>query len=137
MTNLELVKNRLKETNASLVVMYENGKLKEYYNPRVIDIVTILKKNKSALRNAVVADKVIGKTAGSLLSFGGVKEIYAETISKIAIPVLEEHKIKYKYNKLVEYIKNNDKTGMCPMERMFKDEKDLNKIFSYFANKEN
>ena len=133
MSNLEIVKKRLEETKASLVVMFENGEIKEYYNPRVIDIVNILKGDKNALNNAIVADKVIGKTAASLLACGKVKEIYAETLSKIAIPVLESSKIKYNYNKLVDYIQNNDKTGMCPMEYKFKDERDLDKIFNFFV----
>lgn len=133
MTNLEIVKERLYKKQASLVVMFENGTIKEFYNPRVKDIVSILRENKDALKGAIVADKVIGKVAGSLLTVAGVKEIYANTISKFAIPVLEKNKIEYEYKNKVEYIINNDKTGMCPMESKFKDEIDLIKIYNYFV----
>lgn len=133
MTNLETVKERLYEKQASLVVMFENGEIKEYYNPRVQDIVSILKESKDALKGATIADKVIGKVAGSLLIVAGVKEIYAGTISKFAIPVLDANNIKYEYKNLTEYIINNDKTGMCPMENKFKDETDLNVIYKYFV----
>jgi len=133
MTNLEVVKTRLYEKQASLVVMFENGKIEEYYNPRVQDIVSILKENKDALKGAIIADKVIGKVAASLFIVAGVKEIYANTISKIAIPVLEANNIKYSYKNKAEYIINNDKTGMCPMENKFKDETDLKKIYNYFV----
>ena len=85
MTNLESVKNRLHETNASLVVGYANGEMKEYYSKRVIDIKNILKEDKNALKDAVIADKVIGKVAGTLLSVAGVKEIYTDVMSKYAI----------------------------------------------------
>lgn len=136
MTNLEKVKQRLYETNASLVVMFSNGEIKEYYNKRVIDIVAILKENNEALKDAIIADKVIGKTAGSLLAVGGVKEIYATTISEFVIPVLEENNIKYEYKNKVPYIINNDKTGMCPMENKFKNEKDLMVIYKFFMEKE-
>lgn len=132
MNNLEIVKTRLYEKNASLVVMFESGEIKEYYSPRVRDIVSILKENEDALKGACVADKVIGKVAATLLAIAGVKEIYANTISEFAIPVLEENNIKYEYKNRVEYIINNDKTGMCPMENKFKDEKDLKIIYSYF-----
>lgn len=133
MTNLDIVKQRLYDKQASLVVMFKDGTIKEYYNPRVKDIVSILRENKEALKGASVADKIIGKVAGSLLTLAGVKEIYANTISKFAIPVLEENNVKYDYKNKVEYIINNDKTGMCPMENKFKDEVDLRKIYDYFV----
>lgn len=129
MTDLEFVKNRLYETNASLVVLYQDGICKEYFNKRIIDIKSILNENKNALRNAVIADKVIGKLPASLLSFAEVKEIYADTISEYAIPVLEKYNVKYEYKTKTEYIQNNDKTGMCPMENKYKDEMDIEKIF--------
>lgn len=134
MTSIETVKEKLYEDNASLVVLFKNGDLKKYYHRRVEDIVAILKEDKTAMQDAVIADKVIGKVAGSLLSVAGVSKIYADVISKFAIPVLEENGIEYEYNKMVDYIINNDKTGMCPMENRFKNEKDLNVIYNYFVN---
>ncbi len=136
MTNLEKVKSILYEKQASLVVMFSDGKIKEYYNRRVKDIVSILKENKNALKGAIIADKVIGKTAASILTVAGVKEIYANTISEIAIPVLEENDIKYQYKNRVEYIINNEGTGMCPMENKFKDETELRNIYNYFVKQE-
>ena len=118
MTNIEIVKERLYSNNASLVVLYKDGTCKEYYNRRVEDIVSILKLNKDSLIGATIADKVIGKVAGSILTIAGVKEIYADTISEIAIPVLEENNVKYEYNNKVEFIQNNDKTGMCHFENI-------------------
>lgn len=129
MTNLENVKQKLYEKNASLVVLYKNGECKEYYQNRINDIKDILKEDKLALKDAIIADKVIGKVAGSILTVAGVKEIYADVISKYAIPVLEENHIKYEYKTLTEYVINNSKTGMCPMENKYKDEKDIYKIY--------
>jgi len=132
MKKIEIVKQRLHETNASLVVMFGNGEIKEFYNKRVHDIVSLLKENKDSLKGAVVADKVIGKVAASLLTVAGVKEIYANTISEFAISVLEQNDIKYEYKNRAEYIINNDKTGMCPMENKFKEENDVNVIYNWF-----
>lgn len=132
---MEEIKKRLFEKNASLVVMFADGRIQEYYNRRVEDIVSIIKEDKNALEGAIVVDKIIGKVAGSLLTVAGVKEIYAITISEFAISVLEENNIKYEYENKVEYIINNDKTGMCPMENKFKDEKDLMNIYNYFINR--
>lgn len=130
MNNLEVVKDILYKTNASLVVLYNDGVCKEYYNKRIIDIKAILLENKEALKGAYVADKVIGKLAASLLTYAGVKEIYADTISSYAIPVLEANNIVYEYKNKTDYIQNNEKTGMCPMENKYKDEVDIEKIFN-------
>lgn len=130
MTNLEKVKSILLEKNASLVVCYKNGDIKEYYQDRIKDIKAILMQDKNLLKDAIIADKVIGKVAASILTVAGVKEIYADVISKFAIPVLEENNIKYEYNKKVEYIKNKDNTGMCPMENKYKDQTDINLIYN-------
>ena len=133
MTNIDIVKEKLYDSNASLVVLYQNGTCKEYYNRRIEDIVAILLENKDALKGAIIADKVIGKVAGSVLAVAGIKELYADIISELAIPVLDKNGIKYEYNNKVDFIQNNDKTGMCPMENKFKDENDLNVIYNFFV----
>ena len=129
MTKLEEIKEILHQKNASLVVCYANGEIREYYQDRMKDIKNILQENPEALKVAIIADKVIGKVASSILTVAGVKEIYADVMSKYAIPVLEENHVKYEYENLVDYIRNNDKTGMCPMENKFKDEKEINIIY--------
>lgn len=130
MTNLEIVKERLYDKKASLVVLYQNGEIKEYYQNRIKDIKDILKNDETALKGAVIADKVIGKVASSILTIAGVKEIYADVMSKYAIPVLEENNIKYDYKNLTDYVQNNSKTGMCPMENKYKDVKDINIVYN-------
>lgn len=129
MTKLEEIKEILDIKDASLVVAYKNGDIKEYYNKRIIDLVSILKEDKDALKESIIADKVIGKVAASIMAVAGVKAIYADTLSKIAIPILEKSNIQYSYGVLVDYIKNNDQTGMCPMENKYQNEVDINKIY--------
>ena len=130
MTKLEEIKDILHQKKASLVVYYANGEIKEYYQDRIKDIKEILKQDKDSLNGAIIADKVIGKVAASILTVAGVKEIYASVISRFAIPVLEENNIRYEYDNKVEYIKNKDNTGMCLMENKYKDEKDINVVYN-------
>ncbi len=75
MTKLKMVKEKLYETKASLVVLYKNGEIKEYYQNRIKDIKEILQKDKLALKDAIIADKVIGKVAASILTVAGVEAI--------------------------------------------------------------
>lgn len=135
MTKLEELKEILHEKNASLVVCYENGEIKEYYQNRINDIKDILHQDKNALKGAIIADKVIGKVASSVLTVAGVKEIYADVMSKYAIPVLKANNIKFEYREKVDFIINNDKTGMCPMENRFKDEQDIHIVYNEMINK--
>ena len=129
MSKLNELKEILYSKNASLVVGYSNGEIKEYYQDRVNDIKNILQNDENALKDASIADKVIGKLAASLLVVAGVKEIYTDVISEYAIPILEENKITYEFKTKVPYIINKDKTGMCPMENKYKDENDIRKIY--------
>lgn len=129
MSNLEKVKNILLEKNASLVVYYKNGDIKEYYQDRIKNIKEILMQDETALKDAIIADKVIGKVAASILTVAGVKEIYADLISELAIPILEKNNIIFSFGKKVAFIKNKDNTGMCPMENKYKDEKDIKIIY--------
>ena len=135
MSNLDKIKEILHDKKAALVVCYSNGEIREYYQNRVKDIKEILKENNKALENAIVADKVIGKVAAALLTVAGVKEIYTDVISELAIPVLEDNQVKYEFKEKVEYIKNNDNTGMCPMENKYKDEQDIKKIYKEMLEK--
>lgn len=135
MTKLEEVKTILEQKDASLVVCYASGEIKAYYQDRIKDIKAILQKDSNALKGAIVADKVIGKVAASIMAVAGVKELYAKTLSKIAISVLKNAKIQYSYENLVDYIQNNDKTGMCPMENKYKDEAEIEKIYQQMLEK--
>lgn len=129
MVEIEELKNILIQKKASLVVAYADGEIKEYYQDRIKDLISILKQNENALKGSKIADKVVGKVAASIMAVAGIEELYADTISKLAIPVLENAKIKYCCNNVVEYIKNNDKTGMCPMEEKYQQETDISKIY--------
>lgn len=65
---------------------------------------------------ASAADRVCGRAAAFLYAKLGVKRLYSGTLSKPAAAVLEKYGIEYSYTELVDYIKNRDGSGMCPME---------------------
>ena len=62
------------------------------------------------------ADKVIGKATAFLYCLLGVKEVYAQVISRSALQVLEDHGIAAGYDILTDAIFNHRKDGFCPME---------------------
>lgn len=52
MTKLEELKEILYSKNASLVVGYSNGEIKEYYQDRIKDIKEILQNDENALKRS-------------------------------------------------------------------------------------
>lgn len=75
-----------------------------------------LRENPDFFKDAIVYDKVIGKSAAFLLIKGQIKSLHALIISQHALTLLNQHHIDVTYEKLVPYIINNTNTGMCPME---------------------
>ncbi len=75
-----------------------------------------LREDPDFFKDAIVFDRVIGKSAAFLLIKGQIRSIHALIISQHALTLLNQHHIEVTYDKLVPYIINNTNTGMCPME---------------------
>lgn len=63
------------------------------------------------------ADKIVGKAAAMLYVLLGVKEVYAEFMSKAAEEILAKYKIACECDELTENIINRNGDGICPMEQ--------------------
>ncbi len=90
---------------------------------------------KKGLKNAIAVDKVIGKAAALLMVYGKVKQVHTNIIAKDAIPVFEKYKVEYSYNEVVDYIQNNKKDGLCPMEQKVLNVNTPKKAYKIFAKK--
>lgn len=62
------------------------------------------------------ADKVVGKATAFLYCLLGAKAVYADVMSDAAMEVLTQNGIDASCGKQVDYIRNRQNTGMCPME---------------------
>lgn len=113
---LESAKEQLHKDNLSIVIVGEND---VYTSTKhgIAPLLDILDSENEVIKNSFIADKVVGKAVALLMVKGNVKEVYADVISSHALDVFEKYKVKAYYDKLVEYIINRDKTGMCPMEK--------------------
>ena len=68
------------------------------------------------LSGAGAADKVVGKAAAMLYCLLEIRAVYAGVLSQPALEVLQSHGIETTFGRLVPFIENRDKTGLCPME---------------------
>ena len=105
----------LRREKCSLVVN-NHGIVTTYFKPGVRDLEYLLDHDPEMLHGATIADKVIGKAAAAMVVVGGVKELYAEVLSKKAIPFLEEAGIAYTYGTLVDTIK--EEGDRCQLEKI-------------------
>lgn len=105
----------LRREKCSLVVK-NHGIVTTYSKPGVRDLEHLLDHDPEMLDGATIADKVIGKAAAAMVVVGGVKVLYAEVMSKRAIPFLEEAGIAYSYGTLVDTIK--EEGDRCQLEKI-------------------
>lgn len=107
----------LHETGCSLVVE-KDGAVHLYYQKGVRDMEELLDNQPQLLRDASIADKVIGKAAAGMAIVGGVSELYADVLSQKAVPLLDEAGVSYSYGMLVEQIVYPDGQQRCPLEQI-------------------
>ena len=114
--------------NCSLVVKSTNGEITTYYKKGVRDLIYLLDNDAERLRGARIADKVIGKAAAGLMVRGGVVEVYADVMSQLALPLLQEAGISYSFGQLVEHIVIPEGDSRCPLEQIVADAQNASEI---------
>lgn len=93
-----------------------------YFEGRgITDLHGIYNSNPGLLRGSTAADKIVGKGAAALMIAGGVDKLYAGTISKGAIALLNDSAVEADYEKVTDHIINRAGDGWCPVERLCRD----------------
>lgn len=108
----------LHDTACSLVVQAPSGQVTTYGKKGVRDLVWLLDNERQRLCGARLADKVIGKAAAGLIVQGGVKQVYADVMSRLALPLLDEAGITHSCRELVEHIVIPEGDNRCPLEQI-------------------
>lgn len=89
-----------------------------FHQRGVKDLYEILISRPELLHNSFIADKVVGKGAAALMILGGIEALFADTISKSALELLEKYDIEVEYGQKVPHIINRAGTGVCPVEML-------------------
>ena len=116
--NIEYLKNILLKENHTIVIYKSDASVVVSDDRGVAPLMKLLNEDKEQLRDSMIADKVIGKSAALLMVYGKVKEVFTPTISVPAIEVFKNHNVKITYDKIVERIINRKGDGLCPMETL-------------------
>ena len=127
--DLEIAKLRLIEKNLSLVIV-NNGKVVfETKKQGVNGFLQAIETLNQDLIEASVADKIVGVAAALLFVYSGVSSVFALTISKGGLKVLEDNNIVCLFEKKVSNILNRIKTDVCPFEKLAMDSKSSDEAY--------
>lgn len=111
-------------------VVRNRGEVRQLYNRGIKDLHTIYTTERSLLSGADIADKVVGRAAAALMILGGVRRVYTDVISQLALDLLSKSSIEVSYNEVVPHIINRSQTDLCPMERATREIDSLEDIFT-------
>lgn len=118
-TDLQHAKTLLSENNYTCVLC-KNEQVYTSTERGVKPLVELVDGNEN-LNGFSAADKIVGKAAAFLYVILGVKEVYAEVLSRAGAEVFAKYKIACEYGKLTEQIINRNGDGICPMEETMRD----------------
>lgn len=98
-----------------------DGEVHLYDGRGVKDLHRLLTTEPQRLRQALLADKVVGKGAAALMILGQVKAVYADMVSTAALLLLRENDIQVSYGREVGHILNRSQDEICPVEQLCDD----------------
>lgn len=124
---MEEIKKILHEEKCSCVIKNKT-EIRKFFRRGVIDIYELYRSEPVFLKDAIVADKIVGKGAAAIFSKGGINKIFTDVISEKALALFNENNVVVEYNVLVPNIINRNNTGICPLENLCGNESDSDKL---------
>ncbi|NMA03325.1 MAG: DUF1893 domain-containing protein [Clostridiales bacterium] len=134
MSDQILARDKLLKERYSCVLVKNGDVIMTSYGKGIKPIFSKIGENKNLLRNASMADKVVGKALALLSIFSEIRSVYGHIMSINAKIVLENNGINVEYNELVPYIINMDRTDQCPMERLVEGIEDPEEAYRMISN---
>jgi hypothetical protein len=117
MNDLVIATNQLYRKELTLVIVKNAGVVFETASHRISGLLGAIEQLGDGLEGASVADRVVGKAIALLCVYAGIREVYAEVLSRKAKTVFEENGIPCEWRRLVDNILGSNGTGVCPFEK--------------------
>ena len=135
MTIMELKKIQ-EGQNLSLAAWLKDNTLYTSAEKGIKPVLSMELNDKYYFEDATIVDRIVGKAAAMLFARSKASYIHAGVLSSSAKKVLDDNKISYTYDTMVDFIKNRSNTGMCPMEETVLNEKDPEKAYMLLLEKQ-
>lgn len=128
--DLKLAKLRLTERDLTLVIVKEGKVIFETKSQGISGFLQAIEKIGSRLVASSVADKIVGAAAAMLCVYLDASSVFAVTISEEGTRVLEDNKVIYQFENQIPNILNQDKTDICPFEKLAIDSRDPEEAYT-------
>jgi hypothetical protein len=117
MKNLEIAKKHLYDKQLTLVIVKKGKVLFQTDSHRISGFIRAIDDFSVKLNGASVADRVGGEALALLCVYAGIREVYAEVLSRKAKGVFEENNVGVNWKEIVDNILDLDRIDVCPFER--------------------
>jgi hypothetical protein len=117
MQDLETARQMLYAKELTLVIVKNGQVLFQTDSHRISGFIHAIDTLGRQLNGASVADRVAGKALGLLCVYAGVREVFAEVMSKKVEALFQENHIAYESRQLVNIVLDLNKIGVCPFEK--------------------
>jgi hypothetical protein len=117
MNDLDKSKNRLYGEDSSLVIVKNGEILFETGSHGISGFLYAIEQLGARLAGASIADRVAGKAIALLCVYAGIRQVYAEVMSKNAKVIFEKSGIFYEWKELVNNILDLNRNRICPFEK--------------------
>ncbi len=100
----------------SCVIATQVGDVQHFSMRGIADLYRLRSEDPKSLCGALIADKVVGKGAASIMVSCGVKRLFAHVISDGAYELLTKNGVEVEFGVRVPHIINREGSGWCPVE---------------------
>ena len=115
MQTLEYAKQQLQTKHNTLTVLKRDASF-ETQEDSFHTILGKLREDKDFFSGSVAASRLVGRASALLLLYGGVREVYAETVSIPAVECFRSHRVKIAYDHLIDRISPKDNALLASYE---------------------
>lgn len=128
MKDIDMAVDFLEKENLTLAIVKDGKLIFSSKDKGIKPLYIAATEKKEELEGSSVADRITGRAAAMLCAHGEIKQLKTGLISDNAVNVLKETNILYEYDEKTTYIKNRDKTGMCPVETLSLKANNINEL---------
>lgn len=132
MQDLETAKKQLYNQKLTLVIVKNDIIIFQTDSHRISGFIGAIEKFGTQLKDASVADRVAGKAIALLCVYAGIRQVYAEVLSRKAQAVFEDNKILFSWKEIIDNVLDLNKAGVCPFEKIAAEISNPNESYAAF-----
>ena len=118
MKDIDLARSLLEEDKWNLVIVKKGRVLFGSRERGIAPLFDAVKSIGKGLRNAAVADRVVGLAVAMLCVQARVRSVYGVIVSDGALDMLKKQRVAVDSRNTVPRISNYDGTDLCPFEKL-------------------